>query len=566
MSEEEPLKKEDLLSWAIGYSSLPIVIIAGRGGGKSNAIGALAYALFKRGWLVIILDPKGAFTYFCLPNIADPEVATKVSEYWGKVEPPVDRMEFYMPYFAWDFENAQIPDYIEPAPISFSMIRNSRAWELFGGSEIKPKDTDNLETAYIFTGKNNTTVDSMISWLSKEGKLSSRIAELLCSGIVSTSSPIDPKVLLKKGGNRIIVLTNPVTYRPGIKSFWYGVFLESLFATLQSWKETLNVAIFIDETLVLSHGTMQTSSTWWFTLVLEVLLSQGRQVGGMGDVRSRLVLSSQLSTGIHWELLKLSGLAFVSPQILMSDSDKRYLRENFSRKIEPPKGIVQSPPGTFYIFTKDKKIGLYRFPVSPLFIPREYDLESEEDLKALNRQRKFIERHVNFKFLTPLFSEALTKQKEVLAIQQEVPPPLVVNWESRSIGITPLLTLWTLARMVATNELDENSTVDTYYLANRCLSYLQPNAPPKEFILNKISPIMLSRSTKKLLSFGVVVKGKEVSVTREFINRFAKQIIGDLPSDKLKAILLKRSRSRKLTPFKSSFRKILSEEEAFELA
>ena len=541
-------KTENILEWLINYSSAPIMVLTGRGGGKSNLIGALAYSLTKRGWLSIILDPKAAFTYFKLPNIADPELAPLVKSFWGDFEIP--KMEFYMPYYAWDWLSQEVPEYITPAPIAMSMVKNQRAWELLDGKEgeLKSGDVDSLVSAFISTGKEDTTPSKMLNWLAENGKLSPRLSEVLFSGLISTESQIEPSRLLEPGPKRIIVMTSPLTNRPSVIAFWYGVFLDSLLGTLRSWPHPLNVAIFLDETLVLSHGSKETSSTWWFTLLMTILMSQGRQIGKFGDVRTRVIFSSQMASAVDFELASMSQVALVAPDILMTDGDRAFLRRHFSRKIGPPKGEPVRVPGAFYIFTKTKKLGYHQFPPSPLFIPKEYDEEDSEEM--IERQRRFIQRNIRFKSLTPLYVEAKTRQAEFSGFAITPTPPPLVNWEK--VSMTVIFALFVLARMHAAGELEEMQPISHSVLVDRFMRELEPHAPQRIFVLKTLSPGEIRRSVKRFLSFGIgVTPEAQLTPSKEFILRYANWLFNELTPDRVRQLILKKSRSKYIGPLLS---------------
>ncbi|MEM3740624.1 MAG: hypothetical protein QXP84_07475 [Candidatus Korarchaeum sp.] len=499
----------DLLTEVLRYGSRSAVIIGERGKGKSQLIGTLSYSLWKNGWTVIILDPKASFQYANVPNIADPEVAVLVRKYWGDNLNPWDAL-FFMPYYAWDFNNAMIPDHIEPAPISMRMIlSNTRAWELLGDGALKPHEVEMLMKAYQKTGREHSSPTLMLSFLKEEDKLTPRLSDLLFSGIISTTSPIDPNELLLKGKGKVIVLTSPRTVNSAIIAFWYGTFLQSLFATLRDWPEALDVAVFIDETLVLSHGSKQTTSSWWFSKLLSEFLSQGRQVGKYGNVRTRIFTSAQLASAVDYEVLSLTNLGFISPGILLQDAERNYLRRHFCRKISTTDGSVGSDPGEFYVYLREGKLGLMKFPMSPVFIPREYDTRDERSLK----QQRFIMNHFNFRSLTPLFTLAKNQQSmtEGMAPPRKIESIAGTYLESRFlkyIGLTLILYGIVLADKEA-GGFTGKTVVEyarIYDLVSKELNMLpRSKIDIRAYIRNRTSPSQMIHFKDKLLALGITL-------------------------------------------------------------
>ena len=546
MAQEEMSQKE-ILSYIIKESSASVAIIAPRGSGKSQLIGTLSYALWRNGWHVIVFDPKGAFQYINLRNVADPKIANKVADYWG-IDYPMPDFKFYMPYYAWDFKDVIVPDYIELAPISLKMISyNPNLWSLITADKfIRSKDVESLQNAYIMTGRDSTNLDKIKNYF-KGKNPSQRLLNFLFSGILGDTSPLEAENLFgspfmkEPSKNYYTVLTSPVTTNPGVIAFWYGAFIAYLYQILRTWPKHINIAIFIDESLVLSSGVRTTATSWWFGLWLSNFLSQMRQVGVFGNVRTRIFLSSQLSTGVPYDVIGQFHLLFVHPATLAKDDERRYLKSKFSKEVKPI-NVSNPPPGTFAIFDPHKFYGIYEFPPSPLFIPKEYAATEEEGRKM---QDKFILRHVNYKSLLPLYSKADEELRlalsKMMKLKEKAPPP---EEPSQDLSDTVTYYLWKnqpvlvlaggAAQLIDEKRIGPEAVVPRSTLWEafvRRIGFNEPSAAEYMIIWAKkdCTPIHMQRSSilKSLKALGLEVEGSQdyaIRVTSEFFRIFESHI------------------------------------------
>lgn len=524
LEHEEPRGEVEILDFLINKSSESMFIVAPRGAGKSNLLGVFAYLLSQNGWVVVILDPKNTFRYFNLLNIAIPRIAAQVRDYWGDDLEPPKRIEFYTPRYAWDFREASIPDYYKVAPVSLDML-NPEAFELL---QLKSNEQEALQYAYDGCGMHNATVDCMLNYLKRTKKLNPRLAKLLFSGLFAESSPIHPEKILSKDPGTIVILSSLFITEPNIPPFWYAIFLRSLLSKAMNWPHRIDLAIMIDETLVLSHGSMQTSTTWWFTRDFHILLSQGRQVGELGNVRTRAIFSSQVATGIYFELMKLCGIGIVSPRTINADGERSFLRKNFTRLIKPL-NIRREEPGIFAVYTQQKKIGVYKFPLSPLFIPLER-LSGEEEVM----QRKFIQRAVRKKILVSHYSEALERYRDELHLyenQEELALKVYLNSYSKP----GLCLLYAVNKYIEEQGLVEDAEVSIRELGE---ILLRDTKMPRKLGLMFLSPSQLASSRRKMKKLGLYIEYDKVIISRNYILRFYPVISRQLTLDRLIEMLI----------------------------
>ncbi|MCS7102282.1 MAG: hypothetical protein NZ992_00175 [Candidatus Korarchaeum sp.] len=504
-------------------SSRSAVIVAERGKGKSQLIGTLSYTLWRHGWTIIILDPKASFQYAKFLNLAEPSTASQVREVWGSDLEPPDAL-FFMPYYAWDFEEALVPDYIEPAPVSIRMIMsNTRAWELLGDGALKPREVDLLMSAYQSTGRESSSPLAMVSLLREWGKLTPRLSDILFSGLIDTKSPLDPDVLLKRAQGKMIILSSPRTVNSSIIAFWYGTFLQALFSSLRDWTDSLDLAVFIDETLVLSHGAKQTTSSWWFSKLLSEFLSQGRQIGKYGNVRTRVFLAAQLATAIDYEIMSLSNLAFISRGILNQEAERKYLKKHFCSSVPAPSVSLNSEPGEFSVFVREGKIGTFKFPISPIFIPREFEAPSEEAY----RQKRFIENHVSFRSLTHLFALARKLQSEAEMPKRAPGVLMKINREylARKYFKSLILVLVLYGLVLADQQLNlrPNDVIDTRTLYNflaRDFNSDKERPALVRYAKKRMSPRVLKNYERRMRELGLLLSPiGDIVVTEDFTYR-----------------------------------------------
>ena len=362
------------LIYIVKATTKRVLIFAPPGGGKTIFLALLTWFLYKAGWKVIIIDPKGHFNYIHLKNIVFPSLAELYQELWGSPNPPMVR--YFCPMYAWDFEKIdEFPDHIEPTPIALKMISMEKNFTYIGdrlmGKEnykaFKETMVKGVDRRAINDGK--ITPEDLLNQMLKMGiKPPADLLYFFFSGLISNTTPLEPEEIFKD--NSIVVLTAGPVYTRGALWYWLGAVLDYWFKWLRNTDKKLKVAFIIDESARLMNIQRTWGGMWWFADLISFIMSEGRQIGKRGQVTTRTFLATQLPNTLPPDICSLGDTAMIAPTTLKRQNQLTYLKRTFDSKLETEGLDPDAPPGSFLVWDTEKgKIGYLRFPIGPLFIP-----------------------------------------------------------------------------------------------------------------------------------------------------------------------------------------------------